>query len=217
MSGRGSTSNASGTFNYVLARQKLLVASPWQQNSDFDFDMEHEDAVDTTGLLEEEDVIVYPPPYPLQHTTTSNASASGSFVPIGTSSITLPPLTPTMRLIPAHPSSTAASPIHASQSSTSTTSSIDSGSIQEIDYRQPYASYDFELSYIPLRTGFYGVGGVRVLYLGEAGEIAPTAEREQGRLEGLDIKLIGKKLSRERRKAVVLKEYDIIAELLVSS
>jgi len=61
------------------------------------------------------------------------------------------------------------------------------------------------------------VGGVRVLYLGEAGEIAPTAEREQGRLEGLDIKLIGKKLSRERRKAVVLKEYDIIAELLVSS
>ena len=214
VSGRGSTSNAPGTFNYVLARQKLLVASPWQQNADFDFDMEHEEAVGATG---EEDIIIYPPPYPLHHTITSNASASGSFVPIGASSFTLPPLTPTMQLIPAHPSSTAASAIHASQSSTSTASSIDSGSIQELDYRQPYASYDLELNYIPLRTGFHGVGGVRVLYLGEADEIATTPEGEQGRSEGLDITLVGKKVSRERRKAVVLKEYDIVAELLVSS
>jgi len=61
------------------------------------------------------------------------------------------------------------------------------------------------------------VGGVRVLYLGEAGEIATTPEGEQGRSEGLDITLVGKKVSRERRKAVVLKEYDIVAELLVSS
>jgi len=217
VSGRGSTSNAPGTFNYALARQKLLVASPWQQNTDFDFDMEHEEVVGSTGLLGEEDIIVYPPPYPLHHTATSNASASGSFVPIGASSFTLPPLTPTMQLIPAHPSSTAASAIHASQSSTSTASSIDSGSIQELDYRQPYASYDFELSYIPLRTGFHGVGGVRVLYLGEADEVPTAPEEEQGRSEGLDIKLVGKKVSRERRKAVILKEYDIVAELLVSS
>jgi len=179
--------------------------------------MEHEEVVGSTGLLGEEDIIVYPPPYPLHHTATSNASASGSFVPIGASSFTLPPLTPTMQLIPAHPSSTAASAIHASQSSTSTASSIDSGSIQELDYRQPYASYDFELSYIPLRTGFHGVGGVRVLYLGEADEVPTAPEEEQGRSEGLDIKLVGKKVSRERRKAVVLKEYDIVAELLVSS
>jgi len=217
VSGRGSTSNAPGTFNYVLARQKLLVASPWQQNPDFDFDMEHEEAVGPTGLLGEEDLIIYPPPYPLHHTITNSASASGSFVPIGASSFTLPPLTPTMQLIPAHPSSTAASAVHASQSSTSTASSIDSGSIQELDYRQPYASYDFELNYIPLRTGFHGVGGVRVLYLGEADEIATTPEGEQGSSEGLDIKFVGKKVSRERRKAVVLKEYDIVAELLVSS
>jgi len=216
VSGRGSMSSAPGTLNYALARQKLLVTSPWQQNT-FDFDMEYEEAVGTTGLLGEEDMIVYPPPYPLHHTTTSSASASGSFVPIGASSFTLPPLTPTMQLIPAHPSSTAASAIHASQSSTSTASSIDSGSIQELDHRQPYASYDFELSYIPLRPGFHGVGGVRVLYLGEADEIATTPEGEQGRPEGLNIKFIGKNVSRERRKAVVLKEYDIVAELLVSS
>jgi len=58
---------------------------------------------------------------------------------------------------------------------------------------------------------------VRVLYLGEADEIATTPEGEQGSSEGLDIKFVGKKVSRERRKAVVLKEYDIVAELLVSS
>lgn len=219
-SGKGPPSNASGTFNYILAQQKLLAASPRQQDLGHDFYTEHEEAVGIAGLLGEEDegIVVYPPPYPLHPTATpTSARPSGSIVPIGASSFTLPPLTPTSLLISAHLSSTVASAVHASQSSTSTVSSVESGPIQETEDQQLYVSYDFELSYIPLRTGFHGVGGVRVLYLGEAGEAGTTSEGERGGSEGLDIKIVGKKVSGEKRKAVIVKEYDIVAELLVSS
>ncbi|KAF5358522.1 hypothetical protein D9756_001759 [Leucocoprinus leucothites] len=228
-SGRGTPGNAPGTFNYTLARQKLLVASPRQQNFNHDFYATHDDAVAASGtggdgslLLhgeEEDGDIIYPPPYPLNPaapTQSSSGGPTGSIVPIGASSFTLPPLALKPQVIPAHPSSTTASAAHASHSSTSTISSINSDAQEnEEQEQQLYASYDFELTYVPMRTGFYGVGGVRVLYLGEADDLV-VSEGDTGSLSGLEVQ-IGKRASDEKRKALIVKEYDVVAELMVSS
>ncbi|KXN90469.1 hypothetical protein AN958_04141 [Leucoagaricus sp. SymC.cos] len=202
-SGRGTPGNANapGTFNYTLARQKLLVASSRSVSQIQDFYATHDEAdAGVAGGVgageEEESDVIYPPPYPLNSSSRIAAAISGG------------------------------TPIHASHSSTSTISSMNSTETQEDEEtrkQQLYASYNFDLTYIPTRTGFYGVGGVRILYLGEGGGVS-TSEGEMGSAvasggdgsTGLGIQ-IGKKAQGEKRRAQIIKEYEVIAELMVSS
>lgn len=79
--------------------------------------------------------------------------------------------------------------------------------------QQLYISYDFELTYLPLRAGFYSAGGVRILYLGEGEQIA-TSVAMTGHT-GLEIQTAGKPQS-EKKKAQIVKEYDVVAEIFVS-
>lgn len=225
-SSRGTPGNpvSPGSFNYSLARQKLLVASPRQRNQDFY--ATHDDGAGGVGAgdslpgEEEEDGVIYPPPYPLTSSTTNTGtqidSGSGLIVPVGASSFTLPPLTFTPRHIPPHPSvASSSAAVHASHPSTSTIDSVDSEMPEKEDeaQQQLYISYDFELTYLPLRAGFYSAGGVRILYLGEGEQIA-TSVAMTGHT-GLEIQTAGKPQS-EKKKAQIVKEYDVVAEMFVS-
>lgn len=219
VSSRGTTGNPTspGTFNYTLARQKLLVASPRQQNQDFY--ATHDDGEggtgDGDGLPEGEGAdAVYPPPYPL-NPSASTTNTQDAVVPIGASSFALSPLALTPRFTPPHPSSTSSSTTtHATHPSTSTIDSMDSETREGEDQNQQhmYASHDFELTYVPLRTGFYCVGGVRILYLGEGEEPSGTSSSQSA---GLEIQTGGKQ--GDKKKAQIVKEYDVVAEILVSS
>ncbi len=223
-SSRGTPANPAlaGTFNYNLARQKLLVASPRQQNQDFY--TPHDDGQGETEpdphLREEgnESGVIYPPPYPLNPSALASdiqSRVTDSVVPIGASSFTLPPLTLTPRFMPPHPASApSGSAVHVSHPSTSTIESTDSQTTQEEEVQSQqhlYGSYDFELKYVPLRTGFHGIGGIRLLYLGESEEMAESEVRKS---TGLGIQ-IGRTQG-EKKNAQIMKEYDVIAEVLVS-
>lgn len=224
-SSRGTPANtaSAGAFNYNLARQKLLVASPRQQNQDFyAVHGDGEGGIDRDLHPHEggnESSAIYPPPYPLNSTTFTSDYQNrftGSVVPIGASSFALPPVTLAPHFIPPHPASAPSGSVaHTPHSSTSTIGSIDSQMTQEEETRNQqrlYGSYDFELSYVPLCRGFHGVGGIRLLYLGEGEEMAESEVRKS---TGLEIQ-IGKGVQGEDRNAQILKEYDIIAEILVS-
>jgi hypothetical protein len=93
--------------------------------------------------------------------------------------------------------------------------STDSQESGEDQKQQLYASCDFEVTYVPLRMGFYPVGGLRVLYLGEGDDGVATEGEASGSM-GLELQ-IGRKVQDERRRAQILKEYDVVAEIMVSS
>ncbi|KAF9452824.1 DUF974-domain-containing protein [Macrolepiota fuliginosa MF-IS2] len=214
-SSRGTPGNpiSPGAFNYTLARQKLLVASPREENPDFYATHGEGGTGDGEGLPGEEGSVTYPPPYPLNAASASVSSTAGVVVPVGASSFTLPPLTLTPRVIPPHPPAAPSLSMsaHTSHPSTSTIDSLDSEDQEREGGNQPrlYASHDFELTYVPLRVGYYNVGGVRILDLGEGGEIS-------GQSSGFEIQP-GGRLQGDKKKAQIIKEYDIVAEILVSS
>ncbi|XP_006458313.1 hypothetical protein AGABI2DRAFT_64546, partial [Agaricus bisporus var. bisporus H97] len=209
VSGRGTPGvpQGPGMFNYPLARQKLLGLTPRQESLG-------EVALSGFPGEEEEDAVIYPSPYPL--VADENNSCSSSVVPIGASSLSLPPLVFTSRLIPPHPaSSSTSSPIHTSHPSTSSIDSFDSSIQESQPLPQLYSSSDFEVAYIPLSAGFHNVGGLRVLYLGE-GEATTSSSSQEGSSQPTALAIqTHRNPQSEKRKAHIVKEYNIVAEILV--
>jgi hypothetical protein len=202
-----------GTFNYSLAHQKLLGLTPHQENHYF-YPEGNTGQAATNGFPaeEEEDTVIYPPPYPLA--ADENSSCSSSVVPIGASSFSLPPLGFMARLIPPHPSSSTSSPIHTSHPSSSSIDSLDTDSQEGQTQQYMYSSSDFEVTYVPLSAGFHNVGGLRVLYLGE-GEA--TASQEASSQHAALAIQTNRNPQGEKKKAHIMKEYSVIAEILVSN
>lgn len=202
-----------GAFNYSLARQKLLGLTPRQESTEF-YPEGNIGEVTPGGLPaeEEEDAVVYPPPYPLA--PDENSSCSSSVVPVGASSFTLPPPVFAALLIPPHPSSSTTPANHTSHPSSSSIDSFDSDMPEKQTQQHMYSSSDFEVTYIPLSAGFHNVGGLRVLYLGEGETTASQEASLQQRALAIQT---NRSPHGGKRRAHIMKEYSVVAEILVSN
>ncbi|KAJ7582536.1 DUF974-domain-containing protein [Mycena floridula] len=143
----------STTFNYALAHQKLLVASPRLSASEEpDFGHSGDNFTSLPAPFFEADGKPSKPPGVMFY---------------GSSTYILPPL----ELLPS-------------------------------DNNRVYGTQDFDMSYIPVQTGFSPVGGLRVLLLNDRGEEEENTDQ----------------VSKEHRQITrTLKEWDVVAEVWVST
>ncbi|RPD65869.1 DUF974-domain-containing protein [Lentinus tigrinus ALCF2SS1-7] len=188
-----------GDFHDTLA-QRLLVASPRQMHADG----AESDGGETPGPNMHAAGRVYDLPPPELRTQpgaepTSKPGPSDGIVFLGTSALFLPPLRFPVPNPPLH------EPGHARGVSSSTDSSVESENEDMPlvpDRLKVTAAQEFELSYLPLKSGFLNVGGLRVLLVED--RLADDGDDGDGAL-GLPI---------EPR---ILKEWDVVAELWVKS
>ncbi|KAH9857834.1 DUF974-domain-containing protein [Lenzites betulinus] len=197
-----------GDFPDTLS-EKLLVASPRRMHADSDSEAET-DGGRTPGpsAHSAEPVVELPPPelmVPPQAGAESKAAASDSVTFLGTSALFLPPLRfPTPN---APPPATHQQAGHSRGVSDSTDSSVDSDAedlSHAPDRMKVTASQEFELSYLPLKTGFTAVGGLRVLL------IEDRLADEEDVTDGV---ILGQYATEPR----TLKEWDVISEVWVKS
>jgi len=163
-------------FNYALAHQKLLLASPRLSDTD---EGELEGAM--AG-----DAVTLPQPFP-ERANELKFVASTGVVFLGSSAVVLDLIKltePTKRNI----------------------SAVEGK--QETNEVETQALQKFELSYLPLRTGFLTVGGLRILLL-EDKVVSVAADNDVAEEKDED--------AGGRREARTLKEWDIIGEIWVST
>ncbi|KAI0781197.1 DUF974-domain-containing protein [Trametes elegans] len=192
-----------GDFHDTLA-QRLLVASPRRMNTDLESDA-GTDGGDTPGPSAHAAgrVIDLPPPEPAPRVGAEGKPAASPHVKfLGTSALFLPSL----RLpVPDPPPPAERGLGHSRGVSDSTDSSVDSDAEEApggVERVKVTAAQEFELAYLPLRTGFTTVGGLRVLLVEDRlAEEGDTVEPILGHYT-------------EPR---VLKEWDVVSELWVKS
>ncbi|KAI0670635.1 DUF974-domain-containing protein [Trametes maxima] len=191
-----------GDFTDTLA-QRLLVASPRRINADIDSET-GTDGGETPGpsMHSGGRVIDLPPPELRPRGSDAQSAPTDSVAFLGTSALFLPPL----RLpIPDPPPP---APLgHSRGVSDSTDSSLDSDAediASTIDRIKVTASQEFELSYLPLKTGFTAVGGLRVLV------VEDRLTDEGDTIEGV---ILGQYPTEPR----TLKEWDVVSEIWVKS
>ncbi len=187
-------------FHDTLA-ERLLVASPRSMHADAE-----SDGGETPGPNMHAAWRVYdlPPPELREQTgPDGRPRPSDGVVFLGTSALFLPPLrfpVPT----PPPPAEREKGHGHTRAISTSTDGSIDSESDEPLvlpDRLKAIASQEFELSYLPLKSGFMRIGGLRVFLV----EDRLVDDDEAADAPGLPI---------EPR---ILKEWEVIAEVWVIS
>ncbi|OJT14151.1 Trafficking protein particle complex subunit 13 [Trametes pubescens] len=189
-----------GDFTDSLA-QRLLVASPRRMNADIDSEA-GTDGGETPGRSTHSArrVIDLPPPE-LPPSAEPHLAPTDSVTFLGTSALFLPPL----RLpVPNAPPSSMG---HSRGVSDSTDSSADSDAedlASVLDRMRVNASQEFELSYMPLKTGFAAVGGLRVLL------VEDRLADEEDATEGI---ILGQYTTEPR----TLKEWDVVSEVWVRS
>ncbi|EIW60622.1 DUF974-domain-containing protein [Trametes versicolor FP-101664 SS1] len=187
-----------GDFTDSLA-QRLLVASPRRMHADTDSEA-GTDGGETPGRSTHSArrVIDLPPPELAPRAEPHLAPTDGVAF-LGTSALFLPPL----RLpVPSAP------PMgHSRGVSDSTDSSADSDAedlASVLDRMRVSTSQEFELSYMPLKTGFAAVGGLRVLL------VEDRLADEEDATEGI---ILGQYATEPR----TLKEWDVVSEVWVKS
>ncbi|TFK84328.1 DUF974-domain-containing protein [Polyporus arcularius HHB13444] len=189
-----------GDFEDTLA-QRLLVASPRQMHADG----AESDGGETPGPYTHAAGRVYDLPPPELRTdpgTEAKPGPSDGIVFLGTSALFLPPL---RFPVPVPPLPSVHEPGHARGVSSSTDSSVESDNEDMPlvpDRLKATASQEFKLSYLPLKSGFLNVGGLRVLLVEDR-----LAEDDDGGDGALGLPM-------EPR---ILKEWDIVAEVWVKS
>ncbi|KAL7283181.1 hypothetical protein ACG7TL_002607 [Trametes sanguinea] len=188
-----------GDFHDTLA-QKLLVASPRRMHADLDSEA-GTDGGETPGPhMQSVGRVTELPPPELQSAKPGTSDVAF----LGTSALFLPPL----RLpIPDPPAPLERQTGHSRGISDSTDSSADSDSedlARAVDRVKVTASQQFELSYLPLKTGFLTVGGLRVLVVDD--RIVDEGEAADGLSLG--------QYATEPR---TLKEWDVVGEIWVKS
>lgn len=173
-SGYSTPSSETVTFNYALAHQNILTATPRQSISD--------DAPRDGGRTPGTDnTVTLPPPY-FSGANEPNGTRQNSALFIGSSVALLPPI----ELAPYSNEQ----PAPSSSGSNQTESSPNIQALQE-----------FDLTFISMQKGFTTVGGLRILLL------------EDKWVDDKDLVVEEKRI----RRAIVLKEYDTVAEVWVSS
>ncbi|CDO69023.1 hypothetical protein BN946_scf184834.g30 [Trametes cinnabarina] len=189
-----------GDFHDTLA-QKLLVSSPRHMHAELNSDA-GTDGGETPGphMQPAGRVVELPPP----EMQSARPASSERVTFLGTSALFLPPL----RLpVPDPPTLLERHAGHSRGVSDSTDSSADSDaeeSVSVIDRVKVTASQEFELSYLPLKTGFSTVGGLRILIVDD--RIVEEDEVADGAILG--------HYAMEPR---TLKEWDIVGEIWVKS
>ncbi|KAJ8482272.1 hypothetical protein ONZ51_g5473 [Trametes cubensis] len=186
----------------AVASARLLVASPRKVNAELDSDAGTDGGeTPAPGMYSAARVIDLPPP---ESRAQSGATSSDGVTFLGTSALFLPPL----RLpIPDPPAPLPSQAGHSRGISDSTDSSADSDAedlASKIDRIKVNASQEFELSYLPLKTGFITVGGLRVLLVEDR-----LADEDDG-FEGV----IAGQYATEPR---TLREWDVVGEIWVKS
>ncbi|KAI0747870.1 hypothetical protein C8Q80DRAFT_1103739 [Daedaleopsis nitida] len=192
-----------GDFHDTLA-QRLLVASPRSMHADAEYDGGETPNPNTHSAGRVYDL---PPPELLSNinSNTNTADSSDSIVHLGTSTLFLPPLRLPVPDPPAHMHT----PAHTRGVSDSTDSSIESSdsdvplALTLPDRVKATASQEFELAYLPLKSGFLNVGGLRVILVED--RLADDDDGADGAALGLPM---------EPR---VLREWDVVAEVWVKS
>ncbi|KAH9901130.1 DUF974-domain-containing protein [Cubamyces lactineus] len=192
-----------GDFHDTLA-QRLLVASPRKANAELDSDAGTDGGeTPAPGMYSAARVIDLPPP---ELRAQSGGPSSDGVTFLGTSALFLPPLRLPIPDPPA-PLSSQDRAGHSRGVSDSTDSSADSDAEDlagKIDRIKVNASQEFELSYLPLKTGFTTVGGLRVLLVEDR-----LADEDDG-FEGV----IAGQYATEPR---TLREWDVVGEIWVKS
>ncbi|KAI0371753.1 DUF974-domain-containing protein [Pilatotrama ljubarskyi] len=197
-----------GDFTDTLA-QRLLVASPRRMHAETDSEA-GTDGGETPGpsMHSAGRVVELPPPeLRSQPNADSKPAPSDSVTFLGTSALFLPPL----RLPIPIPRPTVASQErqtgHSRGISDSTDSSADSDAedlASRMDRLKVTASQEFELSYLPQKSGFITVGGLRVLLVGD--RLVDEGDTVDGTISG--------QYATEPR---TLKEWDVVSEVWVKS
>ncbi|OCH95303.1 DUF974-domain-containing protein [Obba rivulosa] len=199
-----------GDFHDTLA-QRLLHATPRQAREDREGDTNTDGGGDTpappsarTGLGS----VKLPPPFAQPGTVDMSKTARTRDVTfIGTSALLLPQFrlkTPSTT----GPPGTGGSGHGRTASEISTESELDSDAeAVEVTSTKVLASQDFELTYIPLRSGILTVGGLRVLLVEDRLE-TDAEHRGQRSDEGTQ---------RFNSEAQTLREWDVVAEIWVKA
>lgn len=203
-----SPTSARGAFNYALAHQKLLAASPRQTTADAgeaegDHAGRHTTADTGVGTL--------PPPF-AEGADELRFSKSTGVVFLGSSAVFLDPVRLSDSL--KDHSNPAAHPEDSIPVGGPTEIGHDGGTVRV------HVTRDFDLSYLPLRTGFLTVGGLRILL---------TEDKIVDEDHGLDddnhvdkngqmIEARDDRSSAQKQSEVrILKEWDIIGEVWVKT
>jgi len=175
--GFSTPSPTSTTFNYALAHQKLLVASPRQHTTD--------------DVGRDGDVVALPPPFFEGPDELKFARLTG-FAFIGDSAIFLPPF-------------------ELCEQPAEDVETIDHVGHDQVAgaERKAHAVHQFKLSYLPLRKGFLTIGGLRVLLVDDRGVNSD---------EGLEDSVHdGKEEMRKHSEVRILKEWDVVGEVWVTT
>ncbi|PCH38720.1 DUF974-domain-containing protein [Wolfiporia cocos MD-104 SS10] len=189
-------------FQEFLA-QKLLVASPRRANADED--AASVDGGDTPAAARSRTngTVILPPPHPAADVKASARSHDVRY--LGASTVFLPQL----RLVaPAGHSASAVfehAPTHERNVSTASVDSTDSEleDMSGASAVKVIASQDFELTYLPLKSGFITVGGLRVILV----EDRSVEGDVQGEPEGVQY----------AEKPRELRYWEVVAEIWVHS
>ncbi|KAI0948362.1 hypothetical protein AcV7_009128 [Taiwanofungus camphoratus] len=195
-----------GDFQDTLA-QRLLIASPRRANEDGDEPNTDTDGAETPapGTNLSSNAVLLPPPFAQGGSGTGDKHQSANVVPVGSSTLFLPQfrLTPPFGDVQRGFS-------HERNVSSSTTDSEADNELEDLSNAsvKVVASQDFELLYMPLKTGFATIGGLRVVLVEDRmvhEEIIPdVSSADDGR----------RQYTTEVR---ILKEWDVISEAWISS
>ncbi|KAI8998877.1 DUF974-domain-containing protein [Trametes punicea] len=197
-----------GDFHDTLA-QRLLVASPRRMHVDTESEA-GTDGAETPGpsMHSAARVIDLPPPESRpQPGMETRVASSDSVTFLGTSALFLPPLSlpvPDLSQALANQERQTSHTRGVSDSTDSSTESEAEDLLKIVDRVKVTASQDFELSYLPLKTEFATVGGLRVLLVED--RIADEGDVADGVLPG--------QYATEPR---TLKEWDVVGEIWVRS
>ncbi|KAI0637237.1 DUF974-domain-containing protein [Trametes polyzona] len=198
-----------GDFTDTLA-QRLLVASPRRMHADTESDA-GTDGGETPGpsMHSAGRVIDLPPPElqpPPGAGADTKLASSSNVTYLGTSALFLPALRLPIPDAPPPPSPGGPAS-HSRNISDSTDSSAESDADDAAgvpDRAKVTAAQEFELSYMPLRTGFAAVGGLRVLLVED--RLADEEDANEGVILG--------QYATEPR---TLKEWEVVSEVWVKS
>lgn len=186
--------------------QKLMVASPRGTNTDDDAQTETGVAPTPAALgapLHLSKVIL-PPPFTEGPADGKGPSRSPHVVYQGSSALFLPQLRLTAPACGAAPGAGGPGPSHERNVSTSTVDSSESELEDVARSMKVVGSQDFELSYLPLRTGFAAFGGLRVLLV-------------EDRIVDEDEESVNDGATQDHPQLRVLKEWDVVGEVWVES
>ncbi|GBE82445.1 Trafficking protein particle complex subunit 13 [Sparassis crispa] len=201
-----------GDFQDTLA-QRLLVASPRRTNVDGDDHTSPDTAGggDTPGPRADPSAVVLPPPIANVMLGEGPKSQLQDVVHLGNSALFLPQLklvAPLDAHAHAHIEHALAHGRYSSNMSTDSEADSETNHTGGSASTKVVASQDFELTYLPLKSGFLKVGGLRILLVEDR-----MIDED---VIGVDASADGgpRRFNMEPR---TLKEWDVVAEIWVSS